>query len=67
MEDHRYRLLDYKQLARLLGVTVRTIYTWRKQRKIPPPLIKDQNRPFWSIAQIEKWQQGETVGRDTKK
>lgn len=54
----RLQLLDRKQLAKTLGVTVRTISNWRRSGKIPEPLIPDRNRPFWSIRQIERWQSG---------
>ena len=57
------KLIDQKQLARLLGVSERTIYRWRRQKKLPRPLVFDLNRPFWSMAQIENWEKGtDTVG-----
>lgn len=57
------RLIDRKQLARELGVSVRTISRWRRERKLPKPLIFDRNRPFWSVPQIAEWEKGrDTVG-----
>jgi predicted DNA-binding transcriptional regulator AlpA len=56
MEDNRFRLFDQNQFARALGVSRRTILRWRNDGKIPEPLIWDKNRPFWSLRQIETWQ-----------
>lgn len=61
MEDNRFRLFDQNQFARALGVSRRTIQRWRKERKVPAPLIWDKNRPFWSLPQIEKWQLGDAL------
>jgi len=54
----RLRLMDRKQLAKELGVTMRTISTWRKNGVLPEPLVDSKNRPFWSLIQIENWQRG---------
>jgi len=51
------KLLDKKRLATYLGVCERTIRRWRKQDKLPTPLIADGNhRDYWSVAQIDRWQ-----------
>jgi predicted DNA-binding transcriptional regulator AlpA len=67
MEDQQLKLFDQNQLARALGVSRRTIQRWRKERKVPAPLIWDHNRPFWSLRQIKNWQEGDTVRHAAKK
>jgi predicted DNA-binding transcriptional regulator AlpA len=48
-------MLDGKQLSRLLKVSTRTIGRWRKERKLPQPIVDDPKKPFWSFGQIEDW------------
>lgn len=55
MDRRKTLLLDQNQLAKELGVNRRTINRWRKQNKLPPPLVDDRHRPFWSQAQISRW------------
>jgi len=51
------KLLDKKRLATYLGVCERTIRRWRKEDKLPTPLIVDgKHRDYWSVAQIDRWQ-----------
>lgn len=65
--EENLKLIDQKQLARLLGLSTRTIRRWRREQKIPEPFVQDGYRPFWSIPQIKKWQQGDSGGHATKK
>lgn len=51
----RMQMLDRKQLAKILNVSVRTIGRWRRNGKLPMPIVDEPQRPFWSFAQIEDW------------
>ncbi len=52
----RLKLLDQRALARLLGIHPDTVAKWRRQEKLPEPLVKDGRRCFWAVPQIETWQ-----------
>lgn len=47
-------LLTIQDLARKFGVTVETIYDWRK-RRYGPPAIKVGRRLFWDPADVQTW------------
>jgi predicted site-specific integrase-resolvase len=48
------KLIDKKTLAKILGISKRTVERWRKVGKIPEP-SKNDGRPFWTVKQIEEW------------
>lgn len=60
----RLQMLDGKQLSRLLKVSTRTIGRWRRGQKLPPPIVDDPKKPFWSFGQIEDWAQAQMTPRD---
>lgn len=50
------RLLTAKELARYIGSTKGTVYTWAHTRTIPPACIIRRGRSLrFDILQIDKW------------
>ena len=52
------KLLDTKELSEILGIGKGTLQLWRKEGRIPPPVMdgeKMQSRARWSANTIEKW------------
>ena len=52
------KLLDTKELAEILGIGKGTLQLWRKEERIPKPVMdgaKMQSRARWSANTIEKW------------
>jgi phage terminase Nu1 subunit (DNA packaging protein) len=49
------KLIDVKLLANLLGKSVRTIHRWRRNGKLPAPIIEDRFKPYWSRTQLTNW------------
>jgi len=57
------KLLDRRQLAKLLGVHPETISRWKRSGRLPTPIVNGRNF-YWTKAQIDIWsrQQLTTVG-----
>lgn len=49
------QLLRKIQLADLLGVSIWTIDAWRRQGKLPPPLVLSEQTVAWRRVDIEEW------------
>jgi predicted site-specific integrase-resolvase len=60
----RLKMLDVKQLAKILNVSTRTIGRWRRQKKLPAPIVEDKRKPFWSFGQIEDWAKAQIASQD---
>jgi predicted DNA-binding transcriptional regulator AlpA len=57
-------VLDVDQLSRKLNVSIRTIYRYDKELKIPAPAMYGQkNRKYWRISDIELWLEYEKPSR----
>jgi predicted DNA-binding transcriptional regulator AlpA len=52
MDRTRDLLLDTKQTAILLGVSVRTILRWKVSGRMPKPAIQLKNKCLWSRSEI---------------
>jgi predicted DNA-binding transcriptional regulator AlpA len=52
MDD--FKLLTTKEVASLLGKHVQTVRQWRREGRLPEPLIDSRN-PAWSWYQIRRW------------
>jgi predicted site-specific integrase-resolvase len=48
-------LYDMQSLANRLKVRRHKVREWRDTGKIPPPIIRDGNRCYWSQEQIDMW------------
>lgn len=53
-------LLDRGRLAKLLGVSPRTIDRWKAAGILPPPRIASRRKCYWTIPQIQRWQEKPT-------
>ena len=51
----RAELLDYKGVASMLAVSVRTVWRWRDAGKIPPPVRMGRRTLRWRLADLESW------------
>jgi predicted DNA-binding transcriptional regulator AlpA len=49
------KLIDTKALAKRLGKNVRTIQRWRKDGKLPIPIISGCRKCYWSESQFLNW------------
>lgn len=49
------KLLDTKGIAEHLGVSIRTVETWRYRRQLPEPEFTFSGVPVWKQKTIEKW------------
>ena len=47
------RLIDVKEAAKLLNISVHTVYSWVSQRKIP--FVKLGRRTEFDIKDLENW------------
>ena len=58
------KLFDLKQIARVTGMSYRTIRKWHKDGVLPrPSIVRPNTRRYWTSAQISKWwRQLEAVG-----
>ena len=52
MDD--FKLLSTKEVAKILGKHVQTVQKWRREGRMPTPLIDSRN-PAWSWKQIRRW------------
>lgn len=52
MDD--FKLLTTKEVAKILGKHVQTVQKWRREGRLPVPLINTRN-PAWSWKQIRRW------------
>lgn len=48
-------LLTQREVANRLGVTERTIFTWRREGKFPPPRRLGTRSLRWEEHQIDEW------------
>jgi predicted DNA-binding transcriptional regulator AlpA len=48
-------VLDRDALAKLLGVSVRSVDRMRKRGQLPAPIIIGTRNPRWLAKEIEKW------------
>lgn len=55
MSESKTRLLNQSEVAALAGVGCVTIRRWRKDGKIPEPVIERKNRRYWAQSDIRKW------------
>ena len=53
--DKSFKLLDYNQLAELLGVSRSTILRYDSDGVIPPPTIIEPNSKRWNTFDLELW------------
>lgn len=57
-------LLTYHGMAKLAGVTLETVYSWKKRGLLPAPSTKQQSRrPVWRQSVLLRWL--ESTGRET--
>lgn len=49
------RIIRPKELAEILGVTTVTLWNWRQQNKIPPPISFGPKFIGWRESTIEQW------------
>lgn len=50
LEDEQY--LTTKEVARLLRISVRTVWRWVKQRRLPGPVRFTSACPRWHVGQL---------------
>lgn len=55
------KLIDLKELARMLQKSTSTIKRWRKEGKLPPPL-SGFDKDYWTSGQIRDWVQSRLFG-----
>jgi predicted DNA-binding transcriptional regulator AlpA len=57
-------VLDVVQLAKWLNVSVRTVYRYNDELKIPAPaMYGERNRKYWLATDIELWLEYEKPSR----
>jgi hypothetical protein len=49
------RVVTCGQLAQLFQITTKTVRTWVRERKLPPPLACSTRRHRWDMAQVCAW------------
>lgn len=52
-------LMDATELAELLGITLRCVWTWTDNGKLPKPLRRGVRWTRWRRRDIERWLNGE--------
>ncbi len=52
--DHLIEVVSSKDIARRLGVKLRTVYQWRQRGLIPEPDFK-ADPPLWRWTTVEAW------------
>jgi len=63
MTDLSSLLLSTAETAKLLGVSIRTWYTWDQLGKIPKP-VRIGRKLFWRRDEITAWIEAECPPRD---
>lgn len=48
-------LLTISDVAKMVGLSVSSIYSYRTWGYLPKPHSYSANRPLWTVAQIELW------------
>ena len=51
---HELKLIDTKELARILDKSPSTIKRWRREGKLPPPGT-GFGKDYWTVRQIRIW------------
>jgi excisionase family DNA binding protein len=49
------QLLDTRELAKLLGVSRRTIVNLRARGRLPAPVMLTPRLPRWPLEAVERW------------
>jgi len=58
-------LLDRKQVAEMIRMSVRTVDRWRVEKVLPPPItIKKKRWIRWRRGDIQKWMDDGCPGAD---
>jgi predicted DNA-binding transcriptional regulator AlpA len=60
-------LLSTADLARLLGVTIQTIWNWSRRKEGLPRPILIANRPHYLRADIDAWLKSRPRGRGRRR
>ena len=61
--DLSVRLLDPRELAKMLGVTRQTIYLWRQAGRLPQPIRLGRRVIRWPEDEIRQWIRQPRFGR----
>ena len=64
MTSTHQRWLSVGEMARRFGVHAKTIRQWIYEDKLPKPIqLTERGHRFWSVAEIEQWEQSKLEAR----
>jgi prophage regulatory protein len=49
------QMIRPKELAQQLSVSVQTLWRWRRENRLPPPITLGPRMIFWEVQVIEDW------------
>lgn len=58
------RLLGLDELTVFLGLTKKTVSSWRARGRLPAPIAELRCGPVWDAATVELWQAQRQDGRE---
>lgn len=61
MPDESPRLLKLVDVAKHIGVPIRTLYVWLDDGRFPVPPVAGTKPRRWNAAHIDAWMQNDAV------
>lgn len=52
------KFLKLGDILKRYNIQRTTLFRWRKDNNFPLPISPPNSRPFWRLADIELWEQG---------
>lgn len=55
-------LVDVREVARLVGIVERTVWSWAKTGRLPGPALRNGRVVRWRRADLEAWLDAQAKG-----